>query len=122
MYYVIKRHPEATPTQYISFSVAKYISNKNNDTVIFELQIHGKLVRKWIKKEDIILLTKDKEFFIQTLQQFKSVEETQKKLVAQAQAQLEKSKDTYSETMLNELDKFEEIRDANDFPCMIKDI
>jgi hypothetical protein len=122
MYYVIKKHTIENPSQYISFQVEKFIANKNNDTVIFELKIDGKIVRKWVKKDEIILLTQDREFFIKTLQQFRALEETQKELVANAQAQLEKSIEIYSETMLNEIEKFEEIKDANDFPCILKEI
>lgn len=122
MYYVIKKHTVANPSQYISFQVEKYISNKQNDTVIFELNINGKVVRKWVKKDEIILLTQDKEFFIKTLKEFRSAEEKQKELVAQAQAELEKSIENYSEAMLSEIEKFEETKDANDFPCILKDL
>ena len=122
MYYVIKKPTVANPSQYISFQVEKYISNKQNDTVIFELNINGKVVRKWVKKDEIILLTQDREFFIKTLKEFRSVEEKQKELVAQAQAELEKSIENYSDTMLSEIEKFEETKDASDFPCILKDL
>lgn len=122
MYYVIKKHTVANPSQYISFQVGKFISNKNNNTVIFELNINGKVVRKWVKKDEIILLTEDRDFFIKTLKEFRSIEEKQKELVAQAQAQLDKSIENYSDTMLSEIEKFEEMKDTSDFPCMLKDL
>ncbi len=122
MYYVIKKHTVANPCQYLSFQVEKFIANKNNDTVIFELKIDGKLIRKWVKKDEIILLTENKEFFIQTLKDFRAVEETQKKLVAEARAQLDKSIEVYSETMLNEIEKFEESKDSNESRCILKEI
>jgi len=122
MYYVIKKHTVSNPSQYLSFQVEKFIANKNNDTVIFELKVNDKIIRKWVKKDEIILLTKDKNFFIKTLKEFRAVEETQKELVTQAQAQLEKSIEVYAETMLNEIEKFEETKDAKHFPCILKDL
>jgi hypothetical protein len=122
MYYVIKKHTAANPSQYISFQVEKFIANKKNDTVIFELKVNDKIVRKWVKKDEIILLTQDRSFFIKTIQSFRAVEETQKELVSEAQAQLEKSIEVYSDTMLSEIEKFEETKDANDFPCILREL
>lgn len=122
MYYVIKRQKD-TPLQcFIGFQVPKYIASKNNDTVIFEFTKDGKPNRKWVKKEDIILLTEDKKTFIQTMEQFKSVEDIQKRLVDDAKKKLNQSLETFTETVNAEIDEFNEIKSASDIPCILKDM
>jgi len=122
MYYVIKRQHSTPLNTFISFKVPKYIASKNNDNVIFEFQKDGKTQRKWVKKEDIILLTDDKEFFIKTVDHFKDVEATQQKLIDVAQEQLNQSIETFTETMNTEIDEFSEIRDSSDVPCILKEL
>lgn len=61
MYYVIKRQYVAPMQRFIGFIVSKYIASKNSDNVIFEFVKDDKVQRKWIKRDDIVLLTKDKE-------------------------------------------------------------
>ncbi len=106
----------------MGFNVPKYIAAKNSDNVIFEFTKDGKVTRKWVKKEEIILLTDDKEFFIKTLNQFKEVEATQQKLIDEAQAKLEQTTVEFTENVNAEIDEFEEIRDSSDVPCILKDL
>jgi hypothetical protein len=122
MYYVIKKQHATPLSTFISFPVPKYIASKNSDNVIFEFQKDGKPLRKWVKKEDIILLTNDKEYFEKTLKHFKEIEQAQKKLVDEAQEQLNKSIENFSETMQIEIDEYSEIRDSSDVPCILKDL
>ncbi|NOR58995.1 MAG: hypothetical protein GQ474_10780 [Sulfurimonas sp.] len=122
MYYVIKKQHTSPLTTFISFPVPKYIASKNSENVIFEFQKNGKPERKWVKKSDIILLTDDKEFFIKTVDHFKEVEATQQKLIDAAQEQLDQSIETFTETMLSEIDEFSEIRDSSDIPCILKEL
>ena len=122
MYYVIKRQRTSALKTFINFSVPKYIASKNNANVIFEFIKNGKPERKWVKKEDIILLTQDKEFFIKTVEHFKSVEKTQQQLIDAAQEQLNKSVTNFTETMKSEIDEFSEIRDSSDVPCILKEL
>jgi len=122
MYYVIKKQHENPFQSFISFKVPKYIASKNNDTVIFEFIKDGKSIRKWVKKDDIILFTDDKDFFIKTVDQFKSVEETQKKLVEEAREKLGQSIETFTETVNAEIDEFNEIKSSSDIPCILKDM
>ena len=121
MYYVIKKNIGNPTSCFMGFSVPKYIVTKGSDNVIFEFKKDGKVTRKWIKKEEIVLLTDDKEFFIKTMDQFKSVEATQQKLINEAQAKLEQSMVEFTENVNTEIDKFEEIRDSTDVPCILKD-
>jgi len=121
MYYVIKK--QALPSQcFIGFKVAKYIASKNNKNVIFEFEVNGKVNRKWIKKEDIVLLTEDKEFFIKTINTFKSVETQQQALVDPAKVQLEQSMETFTKTVNAQINEFNEIKSSDDIPCILLDL
>jgi len=122
MYYVIKRQHSMPLTAFISFQVPKYIASKNTGHVIFEFQKDGKAQRKWVKKDDIILLTDDKDFFLKTIKHFKDVETTQQKLIDVAQKQLNQSIETFTETMHAEIDEFNEIKSSSDVPCIIKEL
>lgn len=122
MYYVIKKQPHSIEQSFIGFQVPKYIAAKNNNHVILEFTVKGKVTRKWVKKEEIILLTDKKDYFLKIMKQFKSVENTQKKLVEDARNKLDESMETFSETMQAEMDKFEEIKNSDDVPNMLKDI
>ena len=106
MYYVIKRILNSPLASFMGFKVPKYIASKSSDTVIFEFTKDGKIVRKWIKKEEIVLLTKDLELFLKTMNQFKATEAIQQKLVEDAQKHLDQCIETFSETMKNELEEF----------------
>ncbi|OIP58089.1 MAG: hypothetical protein AUK54_00320 [Helicobacteraceae bacterium CG2_30_36_10] len=106
MYYVIKRVLDTPLVSFMGFKVPKYIASKNSANVIFEFTKDGKVVRKWIKKEEIILLTKNQELFLKTMRQFKSVEEMQQKLVDAAREQLDQCIESFSQTMSNELEEF----------------
>ncbi|WP_321777251.1 hypothetical protein [Sulfurimonas sp.] len=122
MYYVIKKQHATPLSTFIYFPVPKYIASKNNANVIFEFMKNGKPERKWVKKEDIVLLTEDKEFFLKTVKNFKSVEKIQQKLIDAAQEQLNQSVVNFTKTMKAEIDKFSEIRDTSDIPCMLKNL
>lgn len=122
MYYVIKRQHSTPLNTFISFMVPKYIASKNNDNVIFEFQKDGKAQRKWVKKDDVILLTEDKEYFMKTIEHFKDVEATQQKLIDAAQEQLNQSIETFTETMNSEIDEFNEIKGSSDIPCVLKEL
>ena len=122
MYYVIKRQPDSPHHCFIGFKVPKYIAAKNNENVIFEFEKDGKAMRKWIKKDDIGLLTDDKEFFLKTMEKFKAVEAEQQKLVDDAKDKLNESMETFTLTVNAELNEFNEIRGSDDIPCILKDL
>lgn len=121
MYYVIKR--QTSPSQcFIGFEVVKYIASKNNEHVIFEFEVNSKAIRKWIKKEDIVLLTEDKDFFTQTMNQFKAVEKEQQALVNKAKKQLDLSMETFTKTVNDSINQFNEIKNASDVPCVLNNL
>ncbi len=121
MYYVIKRQADNPQLCFLGFQVSKYIASKKNDNVIFEFTHNGKTQRKWVKKDEIILLTDNKKFFLETMNQFKSVQETQQKLVNDAKDKLNQSMQTYTESVNAELDSFKEIKTSSDVPRIILD-
>ena len=120
MYYVIKKQADKPQEHFIGFRVPKYIASKSNDTVIFEFLKDGKPLRKWVKKEEIILLTDDKEYFLKVLNQFKAIEEQQQALVNEAKAQLEQSLENFSQKMNETIDAYEVERAGDDVPCILK--
>ncbi len=122
MYYVIKRNVGNLTSCFMGFTVPKYIATKGSDNVIFEFTKDEKVTRKWIKKEEIILLTDDKEFFIQTMSQFKAIESAQQKLIDEAQVKLGQTMVNFTENVNAEIGEFEEIRDSSDVPCILKDL
>jgi len=122
MYYVIKKQSDNPSVCFIGFKVPKYIASKGNDSVIFEFELDGKTQRKWIPKEEIILLTEDKEFFLETIRKFKAVEATQQKLVNEAKDNLQKSKETFTETVNAEIHDFEATKSSSDVPCILKEL
>ena len=122
MYYVIKRQRDIPMATFIGFRVPKYIASKNNDNVIFEFNKDGKTIRKWVKKDDVVLLTDNEQFFNKTMKQFKDLEETQQKLVDEAQDKLNQSVETFTETLNSELDEFGEIKNSSDVPCVLKNL
>ena len=122
MYYVlIKQHnkPDAT---FLGFSVPNYIAAKNNKNVIFLFERDGKVIRKWVKFEDIILLTDDKKYFLEIYTHFKKIEDEQKALVEEAKTKLQESMTNYVDTMNAQINEYEEIRDSSDVPCLLKDL
>ena len=106
MYYVIKRQYVAPMQRFIGFVVEKYIASKNNDNVIFEFKKDDKVQRKWVKKDDIVLLTQNKEYFMEIFNKFKSTETMQQKLVDEAKAQLDKTIETFTNTMDKEIQEY----------------
>jgi len=120
MYYVIKKQPENPLACFIGFKVPKFIASKNSENIIFEFLKDGKTTRKWIKKDEIILLTEDTKFFMDTMDKFKKVQAQQQKLVDEARVKLEETMQTLGETVNAEIDEFEELRDSSDVPCVLK--
>jgi len=116
MYYVIKKQVNKPPSTFLGFATEKYIASKTNKNVIFFFRHEGKIVRKWVKLEDVILLTEDKEYFLDTLKRFKKVEAQQQALVDEAH------RTNYKETMEAEINDYEEIRDSSDVPDILKNL
>jgi len=122
MYYAIVKKPDSHPTEFISFSVPKFITKKESDNVIFEFTIDGKKVRKWISKDAILLLTEDKEFYQKTLEKFNKIAREQQILVDEAQAKLNATIEQFAQTIDTELESFEALREQEQIPCILKNL
>lgn len=122
MYYVIKKRTDKPGSTFMGFAAPKYIASKKNKNVIFLFSKDGKVVRKWVKLTDIILLTENKEYFLQIMTEFEELQNAQQRLVDEAHAKLEKSMTNFVDTMNAQIHDYEEIRDTTDVPCLLKDI
>ena len=122
MYYVIIKKADTHPVEFMGFKVPKFITKKNSDNVIFEFKIDGKVVRKWVNKKDILLLSDDKDFYTKTMQSFQEVEKEQQKLVEDAKNKLNETIESYAQTMSDEFESFEEMRASGDIPCLLKEL
>ena len=122
MYYVIKKQVNKPGSTFMGFAVPKYIASKKSENVIFLFQKDGKVIRKWVKLEDIILLTADEAYYEKVMQQFRDVEKQQQQLVDDAHTQLEQSMTNFVDTMNAQINDYEEIRNSEDVPCILKNL
>lgn len=122
MYYIIKRQYEAPMQRFFGFIVSKYIAAKNTKHVICEFSKDDKVQRKWIKKDDIVLLTQDKNHFVKVLNRFRDVESVQQKLVEEAKAQLDVSIATFTIIMDKEIDLYTDSINSDDTKYLLYDI
>lgn len=122
MYYVIKRQTHTPPSYFIGFRVPKFIVSKSSKNVIFEFSKDGKPDRRWVKKDEIVLLTKDKDYFDKVLNRFKDIESQQQSLVNEAKENLQKSMENFVETINAEIDEFHKLKHADDVPCVLKNL
>lgn len=58
---------------------------------------------------------------MEILNQFKAVEATQQELVNEAKDQLDRSIETFTETMDKEIEEFTETRNSNDIRSLLND-
>jgi hypothetical protein len=107
MYYVIQRHHTDPKKHYLAYSVPRYISSDNSQNIIFEFQHEGTVKRKWAPKEEIILLTDDKQLFQTTLKRLEELKHSHLERIDAAQTQLNSEITALLNTMQNE---FEQIK------------
>lgn len=110
MYYVIQRHHNDHQKHYFAYVVAKYISAKNTQNIIFEITQNGITKRKWSPKKDIILLTADKELFRRTIERLEAIKEHHLKKINAAQEELNQELNHFHDILQKE---FEMIRLAS---------
>ena len=122
MYYAIVKKPDSHPTEFISFSVPKFITKKESDNVIFEFMVDGKKVRKWIDKDAILLLTDDKKFYLKTLEKFQKVQKEHQTLVDEAKEKLNATIADFAKSIDAEIDSFETLREQEGTPCILKNL
>lgn len=104
MYYVIQRHHNDHKKHYFVYAVTKYISAKNTQNIIFEINKNGVAKRKWSPKEDIILLTADKELFRSAVQRLEAIKEHHLEKINAAQEKLHHEINHFHTTMQEEFE------------------
>ncbi len=114
MYYVIQVLHHTGNKHFISYKVPKYILSSKNENIIFELGEKPNIKRKWANKNDIILLTENKAFFLAYLKKLTSIEETHLEKIDHAQKEVERLIQNYEETIKEELDSFKKLSQNNE--------
>ncbi len=104
MYYVIQRHHNNHQKHYFAYAVAKYIMAKNTHNIIFEINRDGSMKRKWAPKEDVILLTADKELFRTTLERLETIKNHHLEKIGAAQEKLNDEINHFYDTMQKEFE------------------
>lgn len=104
MYYVIQRHHNDYKKHYFAYVVAKYISAKNTQNIIFEITQNGVTKRKWSPKKDIILLTADKELFRNTMERLEAIKEQHLEKINSAQEKLNQELSQFHEALQKEFE------------------
>lgn len=122
MYYVIKKQANSLVSTVIGFEVPKYIVSKNSQNVIFEFIKDDKPIRKWVNKDDIVLLTDNMEFFLKTLEKFKKIESEQLALIDQAQEELDRTITNGIAKVNETIEKFNQLKYTGKIPCILKDV
>jgi hypothetical protein len=104
MYYVIQRHNNNHKKHFFAYSVIKYITAKNTHNIIFEINQNGVIKRKWSPKEDIVLLTEDKELFRTTYERLESLSVHHLEKINAVQEELNTAVHDFHETMQKEFE------------------
>lgn len=113
MYYVIQRHNNNHKKHFFAYSVIKYITAKNTHNIIFEINQNGVIKRKWSPKEDIILLTEDKELFRTTYQRLEALSTHHIEKINAVQEELNNTVKDFYETMQKEFKLIQEALKEN---------
>jgi len=113
MYYVIQLFHDSIDKHFISYQVPKYILSTKNKNIIFEFGEKPNIKRKWAAKEDIILLTKDKEFFHAYVTKLIQMEKHHLEQINKAKEEVERLQKEYQEQMHCELKSFKDLSQAN---------
>ncbi|MDP2077557.1 MAG: hypothetical protein Q8N01_04180 [Sulfuricurvum sp.] len=113
MYYVIQRHHNDHQKHYFAYAVAKYISAKNTQNIIFEIIQNGVTKRKWSPKKDIILLTADKELFRSTIERLEAIKEHHLGKINAAQEELNQELNHFHDILQKEFEMIQLASQSN---------
>ncbi|MDQ1297541.1 MAG: hypothetical protein QG558_79 [Campylobacterota bacterium] len=104
MYYVIQRHHNNHKKHFFAYLAAKCIAAKNTQNVIFEISQGGVVKRKWAPKEDLVLLTEDKELFRTTYERLEALSAHHLEKINTVQEELSNAINDFHESMQKEFD------------------
>ncbi|MFA6759525.1 MAG: hypothetical protein WCR69_00575 [Sulfuricurvum sp.] len=120
MFYVIKKNDTKPLPSIVGFEVDKYIATRNSTSVIVEFKHENKPIRRWVDKSEIILLTDDKEFFLQTLEKFKLLHKDEQSLIDQAKHELDMSVENSNNKLNSAIEEFQKQKFEGEYPCILK--
>ena len=109
MYYVIQILHESQNKYFISYQVPKYILSTKNKNIIFEFGEKPDVKRKWAARDDIILLTQDKEFFQAYVTKLVQMEQSHLQQINTAKEEVARLEKEYQQTMQSELKSFKDL-------------
>ncbi len=118
MYYVIQALEGIKNKHFVSYSVQKYKSSPKNNSVIFEFGEKPNIKRKWAAKDEIILLTQDRQFFLNFLKKLKSTEESYMKKIDEQEQKIEA---LFLELKDEMHTQFGTIKNDKNIPSLLKD-
>lgn len=122
MYYVVQILHDSKEKHFVSYKASKYILSSKNRNIIFEFGEKPDVKRKWAPREDIILLTQDKEFFKAYVTKLISMESEHLEKINQAKEEVERLSQQYREELHSELSSFKELSTKNSkIPSLLKD-
>lgn len=104
MYYVIQRHHNNHKKHFFAYLATKCIAAKNTQNVIFEIDQSGVVKRKWAPKEDLVLLTEDKELFRTTYERLEALSTHHLEKINAVQEQLNTAVNDFHECMQKEFE------------------
>lgn len=113
MYYVIQILHESQNKHFLSYQVPKYILSTKNKNIIFEFGERPDIKRKWAARDDIILLTQDKEFFQAYVTKLHQIEQTHLEQISKAKEEVARLEKEYQMTMQSELKAFKDLALTN---------
>lgn len=109
MYYVIQMLHESQQKHFVSYQVPKYILSTKNKNIIFEFGEKPNVKRKWAARDDIILLTQDKEFFQAYVNKLIEMEESHLEQINKAKEEVDRLQKEYQAKMHSELQSFKDL-------------
>ena len=122
MYYVIQILHDSADKHFISYQVPKYILSTKNKNIIFEFGEKPDIKRKWAPREDIVLLTQDKEFFKAYLAKRTDMENEHLQKIDDAKEEVQRLLQEHRDKLMREFKHFQELSAKNTkVPSLLKD-
>jgi hypothetical protein len=112
MFYVIQRYHGAPHKQYLTYIIARCITSNNSKNIIFEFKKGDEVKRKWVDKEDIVLITHNKQLFVTTIMRLEALTKGHMEKISVAQDKLDEEISALLFAMKGEFDNIKEMSEA----------
>lgn len=122
MYYVIQVLHDSANKHFISYQVPKYILSTKSKNIIFEFGEKPDIKRKWAPREDIVLLTQDKEFFKAYLAKLTAMESEHIQKIDDVKEEVQRLLQEHRDALHSEFKHFQELCAKNTkVPSLLND-